>query len=392
MLKPFAAGLACLGLATLSGAISFGENESEAPQAEPAAVVAQEVIEVAGEAPVADEQTVTGFQFIATPETGLILNNAGALVAESAETPLQDVVIQLQSDGGEGGSAAGPLAGLRRMQIGLLSDAGARDAVSKSVAGLKRKLEELKAVGKMEEAAKTQHSIQALERLLGNATEHGQFIFAGSPIAGTPGQGLKTARIAVSANAAANSKDVHKVVQEIQEKVKRMAAAGTPEERAAIEKELKEVQEKLGANGQIQVMVVGADGNILSIPPGNPSKFTGVMNIQAFPATIANRVVSVPVAGSELVTLQRKIEALSLAAETLKQGGLEDQAREMTVKVEAMKKEAEKLKTQTNQGSAFTALRMHPSHELHGTLVELREQVQQLRKEVGELKELLQKK
>ncbi len=110
----------------------------------------------------------------------------------------------------------------------------------------------------------------------------------------------------------------------------------------------------------------------------------------------------------------RKSEALSQAAAQLKKNGLDEQAKSLIAQAEQFKTkadqliaaESEKRRAQGGFGGGasfgagrgprgfggFAGMAGGPPMELHRSIHELQEQIQQLRKEVGELRELLQRK
>ena len=98
-------------------------------------------------------------------------------------------------------------------------------------------------------------------------------------------------------------------------------------------------------------------------------------------------------------------EALSQASAKLKEAGLHDQAKQLADQAaklrdkaaEIAKREAERIHAQPQGGFAagsFSGMAFAggPPAELHRGIKELHEQVQLLRKEVAELRELLQQK
>jgi prefoldin subunit 5 len=86
-----------------------------------------------------------------------------------------------------------------------------------------------------------------------------------------------------------------------------------------------------------------------------------------------------------------KADALRGAAANLKKAGLGEQAAALAEQAEHHQREAEKLRAQTQSRlTLFSA--EHPPMELHRAINELREQVQAMRGEIGELRKLLEKK
>lgn len=97
----------------------------------------------------------------------------------------------------------------------------------------------------------------------------------------------------------------------------------------------------------------------------------------------------------EMVALSQKVQALRQAAEALSRAGIEDQARELRNAAEKIQKEIEVRRAEMAarpDAGAPLGLPVVPPHELHRSIWELTEQVQQLRKEVAEVRELLQRR
>jgi hypothetical protein len=97
----------------------------------------------------------------------------------------------------------------------------------------------------------------------------------------------------------------------------------------------------------------------------------------------------------ELLALTQKVQALKQAADALTQAGMEDQARELRNAAERIQKEIElrraEMVSRPDVAAPLGIASLAP-HELHRSIRELTEQVQQLRKEVAEVRELLQRR
>jgi uncharacterized coiled-coil DUF342 family protein len=148
-------------------------------------------------------------------------------------------------------------------------------------------------------------------------------------------------------------------------------------------------------------------------PPGPPHVFGGGFGFTPGFAPGQPQGFGAP----EHMAMLRKVEALSDAAAQLKKNGLDEQAQPLLAQAKELKakaqkmmqEEAEKQRSQAGAAGGFGGAGAGgfggrggfggfgfpgggPPMDLHNALRELQEQIQQLRKEVGELRELLQRK
>ena len=168
------------------------------------------------------------------------------------------------------------------------------------------------------------------------------------------------AKIDISAALDAEMKKHLEEIQTLQAKLK--VAAGGSEAQAAIQKQIAELHQNLAQS----------------------AKTGGHAQVFVYSAGVAE--------GPQVEGLKQKAEALQQAAARLKEAGLADQANELAKQAEKIRAEAEHVRARIPAIHGFMNRAEGGPIELHRQISELTEQVRALRKEVGELRGLLEKK
>jgi hypothetical protein len=450
MLKPIAAGLMCLGFVTLSVAISQGQDE-ETPLPSATDLNATDLIVIdgklnatevtAGEAkenPQARALRRTYGPYEAVPasgtaaggETNISVNgqrfrivrseNGGVVVSNE-----DGKIVEKYPAGSDPGRFAADyqFQGTQR----YVNDPPTREILEKMIVGLKEQIQKLENEGKKEEAQQKTQSLQAIEALL-----------HGNP------------RIA-ALGVLRNNRDPKQTMEEIKKLHARLSALAEeksklPEGAVGERDKIFQMIERVKAEIAEQHQSLTAPAAVRGQPPqfgigqGHgpgmaPSQFA--QQPQGAPGFHRGGIGFVPgiappgfargqpqgFGGSEGMAMLRKSEALSQAAAQLKSNGLDEQAQPLLAQAQEFKAKAEKMmqeeaenrRAQAAEGVGSTAgggaggfgtpggaggrgfggffgMGAGPPTDLHNSLRELQEQIQQLRKEVGEVRELLQRK
>jgi hypothetical protein len=385
----------CLSVVTLGVAATWGQDEAEKPKNVEVTVVEEEAVEAApaaGAGPVRETD-------LKRVEVRIGDDGAAAVVNEGEPRRIEvreggDVYVINETDGTivQRVQANPPMSVRARLAGAPVVDAGAREALEKLIAGLKDEVKKLEGDGKKEDAEKKQLSIRALEQLLNPAPRWA--LPAGQPRdAAVFGRGVRMVE------AGPGAEELKKLRERLQELNEQMSKVGR-EDRPRLEQEMAELQKKMAELHQRRFAVVagagpfppGVPGAPGMMPPRNPG--APVMRPGAL-APIAVPGGGIDVLGlaphgpmGEMDILARRAHALRQAAEQLKQAGLNEQAGELTKQAEKMQAESAKLREHVGD-VAYVGVR--PAIDLHRSIRELQEQVQQLRREVGELRELLQR-
>jgi hypothetical protein len=170
---------------------------------------------------------------------------------------------------------------------------------------------------------------------------------------------------------------------------------------AEAERTIAELKQRLAAHAVIMPLHSGVGRGIDAPPtPQAPGiRFTAPLDAtQPLGVPVLEKIPHVGrmfrVVPPELLALTQKVQALKQAADALTQAGMEDQARELKNTAEKIQKEIELRRAEmASRPDADAPIGLPvPPHELHRSIRELTEQVQQLRKEVAEVRELLQRR
>lgn len=400
MLRRIAFGSMCLGLVALGVAITC------AVQADETGVEGLPPIE-ATDAQVAIDLAVELQAELSDPagrvEDVLVETTAGpeAVTIEQLTTEgdangvavLRNVIVQNQD-----GERRPATAELRRARVapGPIADPVARETLESLIVRLKRETDELQQVGKQDEAAAKMRAIEALHLAL-----------AGGPRAGIS----FTNRLA--------PEDLAKFQERLQHaqqhglavaRTGAMAARPLAEmqaQRQKLEARIAQLEAELhsrkpgdgpGPEGsETRQLIVTGEGDLLKVLPARPGEHQGFEFRVSGPIHDHIRARLAP-HNREVDGLRQKAAAMQQAAEKLKEAGLEDQARNVAEQSEKLRQTAEKMMADAAQQAArhhidiIHANPAGPPQDLVKMVAELREQVQELRKEVSAVRQLLEKK
>jgi hypothetical protein len=328
------------------------------------------------------------------------IGNDGGIVAgaaDGAELPGQGVFFR--SDDGRivdtRAASPGFAAARFRVAAGPAIDPATREALGKVIAGLKDEAKRLQDSGKNDEAEQKLQSIRAIEQLL-NAPRRGGLV------------NLRQRGIP-DGPAAEQIKKLHERIDSLRAEAGQNPHSG--EVHAKVQREMAELHRKLaelhqgavfggmmpggrpGTPGQPGMLgpagMPGQPG--MPVPPGVPpgaysvNEFGGMAPGQSFGMQFYQGGVP-----AEAAALNQKIRALTQAATQLQQAGLEDQSRELKTQAAKLQVAANKIRAEARPAFGGGGFAGGPPGDLLKTIHELQEQIQQLRKEVGELRELLQ--
>ncbi|MGQ0637348.1 MAG: hypothetical protein ACT4QC_22295 [Planctomycetaceae bacterium] len=401
MLRTISASLMCLGLVTLGVTITRGESDETRPLPEPGAL-----------AGVNEDFQVELFPF----EEGtfdVVVNEGPGGGFEFRRPP------------GEGPPPGPPGRGGRARftpPFGPqgISDPAAREGVEKVIRGLQEEAERLQKEGKGDEAERKRQSARTLEGLLrGQQSGFGQVrVLRGGQqferrIDRPPFEEAQSPRL----------QDLKQQLVEAQLELVLASSAKSPEEQLAEKRKVVEKLQQAIVEARRQFDDHRGDAHP-SGPPGHepqgdrrgpergPYKYEyhlntrGVTDLPHRPG-MPGRPLAMhmmrggspgqPPESPEIVELQRKVDALRQAARRLAEGGLEEQARSLTEQADASDKvlaaEIKKRREAQPEGMhRMMMIRGGPPHELHQALKDLQEQVQALRGDVRQLREMLEKK
>lgn len=435
MFRPVAAGLMCLGFVTLGVALSRGQETQEKPKPVDAtpAVVEEEPVPVEIELKTTPPVEGGSIQ-IEIGEDG----NAAAIGEGQRIEVREDGVIISTKDGkvirkisGDPVSRQGVARFAPQTQV---ADPATREALEKMIANLKDEARKLQAEGKNDELQKKIQSVQALEQLLRPGPNGGAAMYG----AGDPKQILRARVAERNPQLAAEIQKLHARLNELRGEAQKQqegeAHARMQQEIGEVQKQIQQRMDKLRGMAQAPVFFAPVPGAPVQpgtgpMPPtggpfgpgqpgsqsfpGGPNQPGGRTGFQPYPVQPGAFPPGAPgvfngwpgMAMSpqqfggppEAQALARKAEALSQAADRLREGGLGDQAAELQKQAQKLRVEAEKVRAQAQAqaqppGFGGSVGPAGGPMDLHRSIHELQEQIQQLRKEVGELKELLQRR
>lgn len=392
MSKPMIAGWMCLGLALLGGVVSGGQDSDEAVREKIEAVEAE-----TGAAVVAKDLNRVEVKLVEDGGAGdrgrselveIELGTDGVVQVED-----KDVVIS-GDDGRKVETRRIELAPRARLVLRGTADEGqkldpqTRESLEKLIGSLKDEAKRLEGEGKKDEVARKLQSIEALQQFLAGKSVHAvsgrvaHFVHSASGPEAEELKKLHTRRDELAkllaTKADANDEGAAKIKQEL----------------ANVEKEIAEHAKRFPA----RAMFGGGFGGMPGMPGMAPMGMTGSGGMMSGAGTGSFGAIH---ARSE--ALARQADALSQAAAQLKQAGLGDQAKQLAEQAEKLrdqahklaKEEAERIHTHLHTGmggGGIVAFGGAPPMELQRSIKELHEQVVQLRKEVAEIRELLQQK
>ncbi|MGE5193459.1 MAG: hypothetical protein ACM3U2_13275 [Deltaproteobacteria bacterium] len=380
MLRPIAAGWMCLGFVTLGVAATWGQDEGGKPENVDATVVEQ----AAGEAaPASDAAVPVKEGDLRRIEIRIGEDGAAAIVGEGekrAEVREGGEVIVVEGKDGKVvqripvNPQYAPIQARVRLAGPAVVDPGTREALEKLIAGLNDEVKKLESEGKKEEVEKKQQSIRALEQIL-NPVPH----WAASARQLMPREGAmfgRRARIEAAGPAAEEMKKLQARMDELRAQMSRIPE-GDKEGRGRLEQEMAELKKQMAERHERRIAVFGAQPFPPGFAPGQPLP-PGALPPMGAPRGPAD-------------ALTHKAHALRNAAEQLQRAGLEDQSRELEKQADKLQAEAEKIRAQAPHEPDMVHFRGGPVMDLHRSIHELQEQVQQLRKEIAEIRELLQR-
>lgn len=412
-MKPVLTGISCMALVAVLATWSLGEG-NEGPETE-------STIEVVVETDSQDVATVVG------ESADLVLENVAAfdvgtdeerigLATAVAEGSGDAANVEIQVEAVEGGKpqvlrwkalkGAPPGAAHATSVTRTISVVGgaASDEVKKSLEKLADELTEqaaaLEREGKAEEA-QTRKKTAASIRELAQGPRTGTFIATGA------GPQVITARISEPGAPEMRHRVQTKIigkgpefaeVRELTEKLEALRAeakqtAGDPQSEASKElsARVKQLEKQLAASRE-KLKVFAFAPTVVPLPPGAPvlagthhEVFDLAIHGDGHPGTQA---------------LRSQADALLKASRALKEAGKHAEAKRLMAESEELKAKSEQATQRVLNHAAPNPHRdvliLHgspaaPGVELHSAVKELQEQVQLLRKEVAELKELLKK-
>jgi hypothetical protein len=414
MLKSVAAGMMCLGLATLGVAISRGQDDPK-PDSEEIKVVTTpvEAVVVEGDVKVVEGRSVAEGQPLDIVEIQVgsdELDVAAFPDRKTLRVQVEGKDVVVATDDGKiverHALGAEPLTGriVRSIRPPTVAPE-TRETLEKLLGRLRDDAKRLEKEGKQSEAAQTIQSIQALEQIL-----------AGQPF------GIASDRV-VHIREAANPEELKKLharrdelaAQLTKATVNDEVAAKLKQELAATENAITQLQKQGEARAIYRFgagMAPGMPGMGGMAGMGPPSSMGGMGGMRAG-AMGPGRGGFAHFTGmhAKSAALAQQAEALSQAAAKLKEAGLGEQAKQLADQAEKLKdqaaavakQEAEQFHAQApggaggwgrfpGAGGVAVFGGGGPPAELQRSIKELHEQVQLLRNEVAELRELLQQK
>jgi hypothetical protein len=273
----------------------------------------------------------------------------------------------------------GPVTARLRLADGQVIDPATREALERLMVGLKEEAGRLGNEGKKEEAERKLQSLRAIESLLNPGAGWKALALP------SPQTGLFTKRgirIEEGGPAAEEMKKLRAHMEELHAQLSRLPE-GDKEGRVKLEHAMRELKTQIGERQRQFVYTQAGPNAPGALVPGQPVPAGG--GIVRFDARFAGP-------SPEADALARKSAALNQAAAQLSQAGLEDQAAELRKQAEKLRAESEKIRAETAHAPHMIGIAGAGPMELHRSIHELQEQVQQLRKEVAELRDLLQKR
>ncbi len=416
-MKAVATGLTCVALVAVLATWSLGDGQdAPKPEVEVKVVVDGQPVEIDGAKTDVEIKDVTQFDVALLDDGELELVNADGVEREliilSDEEGSQPQVIKIQAGGGADGKPGKVVTSTRSISIMHNGVPGedAKKALDKVADELNAQADALEKDGKQAEAEAKRSASKAIRGLLEGHGPLGKFQFhvPGGKPAGEidvlmvgpteiPGHIRKTIKARVVGG------PENKEVQELKRKLEALS-----EERREIESKLtgellskarqklkqatEDVERKLvdvQTHAQVWSFIEGEGGPVTARIPGiriNVPGFHG-MEIAGFEAV-----------GGPVRELHAKSAALVRASQAMKEAGKHDEAQRLMAESEELKMKAAKVaQAHAAQlhgglpGAAFSFVPGQPGAELHHSLKELQEQIQLLRKEVAEVKEMLKK-
>ena len=429
MWKPIAAGLMCLGFVTLGVAISKGQDEEtdlividgklNATEVNTDLIVTDGKVQAtevkadkAKENPQAG-QGAAGIGVRTGGEAGISVDGQRFRIvrSENGEVVVSNEdgkIVERHEAGAAPGRTSARVA--RIVRTPHVVDSQTRESLNKMMAALKEQIGKLEAEGKKDEAQQKVQSLHAIESLLHYTRGRAEIRFTdGQP---DPKQTME------------EMKKLHSRLGSLAEESSKLPE-GAAGEREKIKQEIEKIHREIAEKQQSLILPFPVGGAPQfapgQVPPGMvPPQFAQQPHGAAgFPGGgfgfaqgfVPGQPGQPPgIGASEGMGLMRKAAALSQAAAQLKSNGLDEQAQPLLAQAEKLRAEAQKMMQeeaakQRAQGGAGGGLGGGfggmmaggmmgggPPMDLNRSIRELHEQIQQLRKEVGELRELLQRK
>jgi hypothetical protein len=412
MLKSMSVGFACLALVTLGVASGQGQDGltkdvQTAENADEKVIVVD--IETTPAKP--DLEKLAADIDILVSEQAIEEGVVGTAVVEVGdEKPLQLKVIR--KEGGEivisddlkaDAKARAEAEVIRAKKLalpalaagsGIALDKESRDALEKLKASLQVDIERLVKEGNGDAAVQKKLALAVLDRLLSNQ------------IRATAKRQIAILSDKVRDEAIENEmQELKKRLADLSERLKTLPnqeGADGQKLRAELEAGKARMAE---AKQRIDATIRARTAKVRPIPATGAIAVPGMPGMPSMPGAHQIGIRHVLGAPARSHALKVQAEALAQAAHRLKEANLPDQARNLTEQAERARNEAaaaEKMEADQAQVNARVMNDMHDAvvlavpgqhgAELHRSIKELQEQVQLLRKEVGELRELLQKK
>jgi hypothetical protein len=419
MLKSVSAGCLCLGLATLGVAVSRGQDAKNPESREARVTGDTATFTVEG-----DVQVKTTKQ--AADAAGVVVSGKGELVEIEVgqddgvsdsklnvyRFPADGQNVVLFSDFGKAVEKVhvGAAPGAARMAFQTAArgphaiDRETKAALEKLITGLKEEANRLEGEGKRDEAEQKMQSTRAIERLL---TAY-QLGMGRSRVVHVTGPGSITFTEASAAAEELNKLQIRRVELErdlaLKADVNDEAAAKIKQELANLKNVVRETHRLIEARA-----VRGEESGMAPVPPGQPMTKPGAPGTPAMPGMGGGIMTGTWPGGivhfggrANSENLKRQAEVLSRAAAQLKEAGLDERAKSLVEQSDNLKIQAQKMAKMeaelsriysSGPGSsgtgAISVVTSEGSNELQRSIKELHEQVQLLRKEVAEVRELL---
>ncbi|MBS0267069.1 MAG: hypothetical protein JSS02_34405 [Planctomycetes bacterium] len=415
MLKSMSTGFTCLVIATLGVAISRGQDEPQtatvtaevAGAAEGQAIVVG--VEANGEQPevqnVEAEIVIVGGSEAGAGEK---LPGEDNRLYRIGKKPINLKIIRKEGEGlvvtgevvtSDGNvvteNVEGDAPAIRRKVVSLPTGAAldpkVRETLEKLKASLQVEIERLAKEGQQELATQKKQALEALDRLLSNKVieqAHRQMI--------TVTEVVKNEEI---------EKEIAALKDQLAatlDKLKAQTDAAVAQELQAQSKELEARMAQ--AKSRLEAALKQRQTRTIKVVPGNPinvqgalDRFTGTVNVEGRPLS-REQLAIVHAAHAKSHALRQQAEALQQASRRLKEAGLHDQALNLAEQSEKLRDQAAAAEKHEAEHAAriqhgfVFATAGEGGPELHKSIKELQEQVQLLRKEVAELREILQQK
>ncbi len=398
MLRPIAAGLMCLGFVTLGVAATWGQDEAAKPKSADVNVFEKD----AGETAPAAVAVPVKEGDLKRIEIRIGDDDGAAVVGEGEQKRVEvreggEVIIFDAKDGKkivqrvEANPQDGPISARVRLTGPPVVDPATREAVEKLVASLRDEVKKLEGEGKKEDAERKQQSIRVLEQVLNPGPRWAAV--AGQPAAGGALR-ARIARIEESGPSAEELKKLHARLEDLRAQLSKLPES-EKEGRARLEQEIAELKKQIAERHERRIATFPGGGPFppgTPVPPFGPHAPGQPIPPDAWRGHPGPWFFAAPGGHPEADTLTHKAHALRHAAEQLKDAGLEDQSRELEKQADRLQAEAEKIRAHAPHEPGMIHFGGGAAMELHRSIHELQEQIQQLRKEVAEVRELLQRR